>query len=274
MAYTLNPSTFLYGIKQIVTGINGDTLPNGQGIVGTSNSADGGIKVDINVALPDVVNPAELPVITDSTTGTASTTFGAIAGVTYATDAPAIKNALAQIAKQLNALNLQLATQVSSVPVIVVPASGTTIGTFSIAVPRDYDEASDSFSVRLAVQLANADLGITVTGTATVLPIATGTAVTKTLVTGLIPFTKTTFNAGIAESIVAITLAGYGLKRNDVIAVALAFAGTLTGNGYVYSVSTTYDSTIVSYNETDATEDVSSASGVQGNLIGFGNALR
>lgn len=282
---------FLYFIKQIVTGKNGDDTPvaggllpgTGSTVLSSTQSADGGIKVDKVVSLTDVVNVAGLPAITDSTTGTASTTFGAIAGSVYATDAPAIKNALAQIALELNALHNNFALEVSSVPAIAT-AAGTNpaIGTFSFAVPRDYDEASDHLAIYLEANSTAADASITITGTATIAAqasqLTSSTAIvasTKSAVTATAPFGTANLNVTQEVQVFVINLSGFGLKRNDIVSVALAYAGTTTGIDYVYSVFRHYDSTIVSYNDTDGTDNPSTA-GITGGFqqLGFGNPLR
>lgn len=248
-----NPSNFLYAIKQLVTGING----NAGGSEGTSgpSAADGGIKVDRPAnSIMSVIPASAFPAITDNTTGTASTTFAAIAGTTYATDAPAIKNALAEIAKVLNAQNAVFGSSVSSVPVISAASTVTALGTVEFVVPRDYDEASDQFAVRINAAVANAaDNAVTVTGTATILPIATGTAVTKSAVNGQVPFTNTTAILTTKAQAIDIALSGFGLKRDDVVSVVLATGGTPTANGatYLYSVEFTYASCIVSFHDTD-----------------------
>ena len=274
---------FLYGIKQIVGGKNGDDTPVVGTLIGSgtssAQSADGGIKVDKPIPLADVTNATDLPAILDSTGGIPGTTFAAIAaGASYAqADMVAAKNALSQIALQLNALNRQLATSVSSVPAIAVVAGATTIGTFSFAVPRDYDEASDHLAVFLEANSTNADASITITGTATIAPIAsqTGTAIvatTKAAVTATAPFQTANLNVTQLVQVFSINLSGYGLKRNDIVSVALAFAGTTSGIDYVYSVTNHYDSYIVSYNDTDATGSPNGTTSIV--QPGFGNPLR
>lgn len=289
------PGNFLYMVKQTVTGLNGDDTPIAGGLLpGTSTTtnssamaADGGIKTDRVVPLPTIVNPAEFPVITDSTGGAASATFAAItapaanATTSLTADMTAVKNALAQIALQLNAINRQVATSVSSVPAIAVAAGATAIGTFSFAVPRDYDEASDHLAIYLEANSTAADAGITITGTATIAPIAsqlsTSTAIvatTKSAVTATAAFSTVAQNVVQEVKVFVINLSAYGLKRNDIVSVALAFAGTTTGIDYVYSVFRHYDSTIVSYNETDATDSPSNPNNTATVSLGFGNPLR
>lgn len=175
--------------------------------------------------------------------------------------------ALAQIAKVLNAqANQNSLADSSSVQAIIVP-SGTnpTIGLFSLPVPRDYDEATDTYAIQVWAALANADAAITMTGTPTTLvgnTFATGTAVSATL-----PFK--TAAAALTTSVVKydINLNGLGLKRDTIITVSLALVGTTTGNTTIYAVEQVYASCIVSYNETDST-------GVDGSLSEYGNPLR
>ena len=300
---------FLYFIKQIVTGRNGDDTPvaggllpgSGPNVLSSEQSADGGIKVDQVVPLSSVtatgtysVITGTVPAITDSTGGTASTTFAAItAGSSYAqADMVAVKNALSEVAAVINglaatslSLPVALASE-SSVPAIAT-ASGTNpaIGTFSFAVPRDYDEASDHLAVYLESNSTNTDAAITITGTATIAPIAsqlaTSTAIvatTNTAVTATAPFSTVALDVTKEVQVFMVNLSGYGLKRNDLVSIALAYAGTTTGTDYVYSVFRHYDSTIVSYHDTDATDDPTNDSVVVVPYTGtedtFGNPLR
>lgn len=278
----LTPDNLLYTIKQLVTGLNGDDTPvaggllPGQGATNSSaKSADGGIKVDQPIPLQNVAANTAFPVITDSTGGTASTTFAAItAGSSYAqADMVAVKNALAEIAKVLNAANVGFAGTVSSAAALTIASgSSPSIGTVSFPIPRDYDEASDHLAIRLMAKLANADASITVTGTATVLPIATGTAATKSAVTGTAPFSTASLALTTTEQVVDINLSGYGLKRDDTVTVALALAGTTTGNTYVFAIEKSFESCIVSYNDTDATQSPNGTTAIV--QPGFGNPLR
>ncbi len=276
----------LYGLKQLVTGSNADDTPVAGGLLpGTSSavnssakSADGGIKVDKPVPLPDVV-PATTAFV-NSTAATATYTIAALTG-TYATDYPNLNKYLSAIANYLIAVQSgNGTTQVNSIPVITVAETATAIGTFSLAVPRDYDEATDRFTIYVEAAVANsADNATTVTASAEIQHIATPTAQTAVAaVTGVTPFTTTTLDLTTTPQVVEIVLSGNGLKRNDIIAVTLALGGTATANGaaYVYSVDYSYDSTIVSYNDTDATDNPSTSGLTSTANIqpGFGNPLR
>lgn len=243
-----NPSNFLYMIKQLVTGSN----------VGPTSSIvapdDGGIKVDEFIPLDTMIPPNSLGlVITDNTTGTASTTFAAITG-TYATDAPRIANALAQIAKNLNASGQQNgSTDSSKIPIYTVP-SGTnqTVGTLSFPIPRDYDETSDQLGLRLNVALANADAGISLTAVATVQQTASLTDTDSTTLKGTAPFLTTTLTLTQTPQIVEFNLSSLGLKRDAIVAITIKESGS-SSNGVlnVYSIERTYASCIVSFHDTD-----------------------
>lgn len=224
------PDTFLWYIKQIVTGLNGDTLPNGQGTLGNSNSADGGIKVDRYLPLSGVVNLVSGTAITLAETGMS----------------------VLQTAAAVNA----------------------GIGHVSFQVPRDYDEASDHFALRILVQLVAADAGITLIGQAYVKPLGGAAVLAVASTSATLPFSTTAVPLSTTEQFVELNFSGLGLKRNSVIDVRLNYNGTTSDVANIYGVEYGYDSTIVSYNETDATEGLTGQSGVAGNLIGFGNPLR
>lgn len=254
---------FLYQIKQIVTGKNG--IVNR---IGGASAADGGIKKEWTLPLTVLTNSVSTnPVITDNTTGTASATFGAIVGTTYATDAPAIKNALAEIALILNAQhNANATANTGKVQAYIIPAgTNPTVGILSLAIPRDYDEASDTFALEVFIVLANADASITLTATPTVL--ASSTFTTGTLVTATLPFSTVSANLSTSVQKLDINLSGLGLKRDNILSITLALAGTTTGNTTIYAVEPVIASCIVSYNDTDST-------GIDGSLGMYGNPLR
>lgn len=255
------PDNFLYMVKQLVTGVNGVVNR-----IGGGKAADGGIKHENFVSLSNVSGALDGQ-ITDNTTGTASTTFAAIAGTTYATDAPAIKNALAQIAKSLNKLDLGADT--NSFPAIVVATGTTAIGSVNYAIPRDYDEASDLLVIRVQAAITAGDVAVPIQlqGTLSYL-LPGGTPVSISAVKATLPFLTATANLSGTEATYEILLSGQGLKRDSLINVVLALSGaTSAGPAYIYGVEVLYDSTIVSYNDTDST-------GIDNSLGEYGNPLR
>jgi hypothetical protein len=157
---------------------------------------------------------------------------------------------------------------VNGVPELVTTASDTNAAILSIPIPRDYDEASDHFIIRVLVALANADSGITLTGTPTILlPGNTAANSAGSAVTATLPFNTANAALSTTYQVVEINLSSNGLLRDNVIAVEIAYAGTTTGVGRIASLEYHYDSTIVSYNDTDTTGD-------DGTLAEDGNPLR
>ncbi len=267
------PDNFLYLIKQLVTGRNGDDTVVVGSLVGSgtssATSADGGIKVDKEVPLIQAATPVAFPVITNNTGGAATTTWPLLTG-TYATDYGPIAGILTEIANVINAQHTQAIASVSGIPAIVLAAGATAISTFSFPIPRDYDEASDHLFIRVLASLASGDTLTTgyLTGTPTIQPIATGTATAGSAVKATAPFQTSTLLLTTTEQVFEISLSANGLKRDDIVTVALAIVGTTSAGLNVFAIEKTYDSTIVSYNETDATGNNS------GTLPGFGNPLR
>lgn len=271
-----SPSDFLYNIKQLVTGTNGF-------LRGTSGakSYDGGIRHEVDIPL-EVVADAGLAAITDNTGGTSSSTFAAItapaanATTSLTADMTAVKNALASIAARLNAI--QVGVDTNSFPAINVSTGTTAIGDFEFPIPRDYDEASDSFVVRVQIAVNATDVAVPiklqgtmnwlVPGSNVVHPVnASGGSISAVAVTATLPFT-TTQNLGSSQTTYEINFSGSGLMRDDVVSVVLALNGTTSaGPAFVYGVEILYDSTIVSYNQTDTT-------GIDGILSEYGNELR
>ncbi len=236
-----NPSNFLYHIKNIVTGLNGDSIDAaGQsGLGGTAQSADGGIKQDVPYCLNDVMLLG------------ANTTI---------------------------ALTGTMAT-------LVTAGSPTSpnIGHIGIMVPRDYDEASDNFKIRLVAALGNStDTATTLSGNSTILFPNTGN-VTQT--TGIVAIDHLQFYTGnqsigtplsTAGQVLELNFSGQGLVRDAVVDVLLYYSGnTAVGNATIYGIQYHYDSTIVSYNDTTNADDIGSTqTGVAGTLTGYGMPLR
>jgi hypothetical protein len=220
-----NPDNFLYLIKQLVTGLNGDSITDS----GTASSADGGIKVDLPFPLSSVL---------------------LLGGNT----------SIAAVTDDSNASIVALKT---------TAGTNLTIGHFSFMIPRDYDEASDHYSVRFTIQAAVGTDLPTITGTPTVFAPG-GVATLGTVVPAIVPFVSGSATVGSTEQFLEINFSGLGLTRNTAIDVILSTVGTTTGDVNILGIAAGYDSTIVSYNETDTTD----VPGGGANLPGFGNPLR
>lgn len=234
-----NPSNFLYNIKQIVTGLNGDSVEAaGQsGLGGTAQSADGGIKKDTTLPLSAITNLGGNTTLTTNgnmsvvqTTGNFSS--GTIGHVSFMIPRD-YDEASDHLAIRLVA-NLQNAD-----------AGVTMLGNSTI--------------LPVSSPTGNQTIGLSVPGT---LPFATGPAVAA-------PLSQT-------SQVIEFNFSGQSLVRDEVFDVKLAYTGNATtGNATIYGVSYHYDSTIVSYNDTTSGDDVgSSITGVAGTLTGYGMPLR
>ena len=133
------------------------------------------------------------------------------------------------------------------IPVLSTTATDTGIGIFSVPVPRDYDEATDNFTVRLIVAYSGTGT-ITMTGQPVILALG-GSPVTGTTVNGTAEFSTTTLALGAGPQVVEFVFNGLGLTRDSIIAVTLAYVGTTSAAPLIYMVEANYNSCLVSYNE-------------------------
>lgn len=165
-------------------------------------------------------------------------------------DRPYTVNAIAPLGANatVGALNNQ--------PAVTTASTYTNIGTFGIQVPRDYDEASDNFKLRITAIQQTAVSSQTLLGT----PYINGVAGTQ--VTGKAPFATANLNLSITAQVVELDFTGLGLKRDQIFSVVLAYgAAAGTSGTSIIGLQTHYDSTIVSYNETDATDTTDTVDG-------------
>lgn len=234
----LNPSNFLHHIKNLVTG-------GGMSTTGTdSPKNDAGFIVDKQFTLADLSTDTAAVTITDSTGGTPSATFAAIAaGATYLQgDLVAIKNALSEIALQLNAINAQvnLTAAETNLRVLSLAASTTAVGTLNFVVPRDFDEQTDAFFLKLIAASAGA----------TDTPVLTATIYRKRPGSNIATvgvFTVAALSA-VAQSL-TFNVIGKGLQRDDVLTIVITSAAHTTDAVLVYGIEPSYRSTLVSYHE-------------------------
>ncbi len=153
-----------------------------------------------------------------------------------------------------------------------IPAGTTNWGQILFTIPRDYDEATDRLVLRLfAAQLSIAtDTNDSLQVTSYIKLIGKALGSNNGTVKGTAPFSTTTLVLSTTEQVVEFNLSGYGLKRDAVITVDLATNGNNVTAGneiIVYGGGWSYDSCLVSYNETDNL-------GVDGTLSAEGNPLR
>lgn len=127
-------------------------------------------------------------------------------------------------------------------------ASSTALGSFTYQVPRDYDEATDEFKIRV---LAGMD-GATDTPTldATVYRKRAGVALSADL--------NPSASAALAAATAWKTIDGSGkaLKRDDVLTVNLLSGAHTTNALSVHAIEIVYRSTLVSYESEDSSHNV------------------
>ena len=243
----LGPHNFLTMLKQIVT-------DGGRDASGETRNGSGFKKRDETISLQTLAPGAGAGggSITDSTGGTASATFAAIvnpaanATTSLTADVLAIKNALAEIAVQLNALQGGVASETNA-RVLQVTAGATAIGQIQWLVPRDYDETSDWVVLRVwgyqkaAVTDATTQLDATVY-------VKSGTAALSADKNPTISSVLQTTTPQVSE----IVLSGYGLKRDDVVYINLITNGANVTAGdelQISGIELVFASSLVSFNE-------------------------
>lgn len=238
------PSNFLTFVKQIVMG-------GGRETDGTAK-LDAGFKRDVNYSAFDIVNSSGAATLT-AATGTASTT---IADVTATPTQTLINNNFKSIAVQINNIIAQLngTALETNLRALVSAASTTAIGSIEFVIPRDYDEATDHFAVRLQAAMAGA----------TDSPIVTATVYIKrpgaAIRTGTVTAAKTI--TGTASAMYEFDLSVNSLLRDDALTITFVAGAHTTDAINVYGVTPIFRSCLVSYNETD------------GATVNSGNPLR
>ncbi len=247
------PHNFLTFIKLIVTG--GGRNANGV------PANDAGFLKETQYPISSIL-PTGLVALTDNSAGTANDTIQALPDPTdtpatadalrddlVAVLIPAIRNNFADVAAKINAIlaaNAGTAAE-TNLRIFSSAASTTNVGTVEFAVPRDYDEATDVFKLRLMAAMAGAT--DTPALTVTVYRKRAGANI-ATLVTAKAMdanFGATALSS--AAQMVEFDLSGYSLLRDDVLTIVITSAAHTTDALYVYSVTPMHRSTIVSYNE-------------------------
>lgn len=123
-----------------------------------------------------------------------------------------------------------------------VAAEGAT-ASFSFVIPRDYDEATDELRVAITGKMDGATDTPAVTATVTA---QTPGEAAETLANGA---SVGTFGAALQAF--EIDLSGHGLRRGDLVTVALAI-GAHTTDALSFVASETHRSTLVSYHDDTA----------------------
>lgn len=145
-----------------------------------------------------------------------------------------------------------LSSAETNLKVVNAPASTTTIGSFTLTVPRDYDEETDTLEIKVGMAMSGStDASVTTTASAyrkrpgsniaTVTASATGKDITQ----------ATAVTLTTAEQLVYFKLSQQGLKRDDTLTITLTAGAHTTDSVNVYFIEPFYRSTLVSYAETD-----------------------
>jgi hypothetical protein len=279
----LSLNNFLYGIKQIVTG--GGQEVHGSNLVPN----DGGFIVDRPLILETIAPVSVIGALVDSSGGTfggtlsaslTSAAAGTPIGSRVLADATAtfsqtitnnniatiaavlstLTNDVATLASKINSLaaGTQLTTTETNSAAIVIAASTTAVGTVVIPIPRDYDEASDYFKIRI-----NADQVTQVTDTNDILTVTAyikrGTAALGTAIA-----VATTTPLATGAQWIGFDFSGHGFLRDDIVDFVITIANNATAGeeARIRAIEYSYRSTLVSYHETDGVLD-----GMRGDLL-------
>jgi len=144
----------------------------------------------------------------------------------------------------------------STILVYSVASGGSTIGSLLYAIPRDYDEASDEFHLRIMASMSgstNVDspvLAATLFRQRGNLAVPAGFTA-STVVADFNRFSATvpaTLSSTVA--VYEIDLSSQGLLRDDALTIALTSGPHTTNAIQLYFIEFTYRSCLVSYNET------------------------
>lgn len=138
-------------------------------------------------------------------------------------------------------------TTASTVPLISAAAATTNIGVWSMQIPRDYDQTSDKFIVRILARSA----GATNTPTLTVASSTTIMNSTGAIASGVAigaPGTSVT-SAALSTTLTEyeFDLSGQGLTRDSILSFNLAASAHTTDAVQVFAIAAVYASCQVSW---------------------------
>lgn len=242
-------------IGQLALELNGSTLP--YTLVGNQNPTSGGHRYFGNAV---VVVPAGgvIAVVNPAGNATALTITPSNGSETHAeAQTLVITNLLAGA----SAGPVGADVYNSTILVYAVAAGGSTVGTLLWSMPRDYDEASDAFRLRIMANMTgNTDTpGLTATmyrqrgnsGSTTLFgtpPSSTGYTGSSVLA-DFYPRAMVPANLSSTVQVVEIDLSSQGLLRDDALTIALGSGAHTTNGIQIYFIEVEYRSCLVSYNE-------------------------
>jgi hypothetical protein len=164
-----------------------------------------------------------------------------------------LANTLSSLATQFNLRGLEASE--TNLLVQSFPASTTSLGSFSIVVPRDYDEATDTFALKLAAASAGATNTPGITATVYRKRPGAAIATVATSVAAKVPGVTTAAALTTASQVLEINLSTFGLQRDDALTIVLTADAHTTDAVLIYSIEPVYRSTLVSYDQTDGTSN-------------------
>lgn len=242
----MTPDNFLYHVQGIVTGGGRDASGNPHAGSGFLKRAEG---VSLQTITPTTAVTATAGALTVA--DGAGTNDGTIAAITA--DASAIA-AVQELAAAINALIVDVAALRAQVGltadetnarVLKVEEAIDSVGNLTWAVPRDYDEAADSVTVRVLASMVSVSTDTDVELDMEAYVKTAGSA----LGSDLDPTAPGTVLSA-TEQWVEFDLGGNGINRDDVLTVELITNGANDTNGeeiLIHAVELVYRSTLVSY---------------------------
>lgn len=207
----LDEWNFLEKLRNIVTG--GGRMKSG------TIKDDAGFLRDVNLPITSI----DL-----GTTLTASTTTGAV-----------------------TASGAIITTSETNLHVASFAASTTALGSYEFVIPRDYDEATDTFALKIFIASAGSTDTPTVSGAAYRKRPGAAIATVATGVAGTAMGSTTALALTSADQVMEFDLSQHLLLRDDAITLTLTATAHTTDAILIYGVEWVYRSTLVSYHESD-----------------------
>jgi hypothetical protein len=154
----------------------------------------------------------------------------------------------------------------STMLVLQAAAGTTSIGTLLFPIPREYDEATNHFHVRLAAQMDGSTDAPTLSATlyrkragSSTTPGVTVNG-TSDAFTGFVSQGTTALPLSSTEQVIDFNFGGLGLLRDDALTIVLSTGAHATNNIQVFFTEVSYRSCLVSYNETAGVGDTNDLS--------------
>lgn len=253
-----DPANFLTHIKNIVTG-------GGRNAQGVPANDAGFLKRAEGVGLMSIAPTSDLTATATVFSvldigGTPDSTLVALTGSgsdpITAADAATINNNFEDTATKINALvadiaairaKLGMTTDETNARVIKVEENIDTIGNIVFTIPRDYDEATDVFVLRVLASQLTSSTDNDVQLDSELYRKRAGVALTADLA----PAAPSTI-LSTTEQWIEFTYTGNSFKRDDVAIIELLTDGHNDTNGeevLIHGIELVYRSTLVSYHE-------------------------